>query len=505
MLNQRLSLKLQQKLSPQQIQLMKLLQIPTMELEQRIKEEMEINPALEEGEETDDELEEATEDTDEELKDEEEETPENEEELEEEKQEELKDEEDHDIDDFFDEDDDGIPDYKLSANNTSPDDERKEVPIVGTAGFQDALIEQLGMRRLDDRQHTIALHILGNIDDDGYLRRELPAMTDDLAFGQNITTTEKELDELLHIIQQFDPPGVGARDLRECLLLQLKRREHSITNHTAIVIIDKMMDEFIKKHYDKISKELELEPEDLKDAIGEILKLNPRPGNTMADNVKSVSNVVPDFIITNNEGVLELNLNQRNAPALKISKEYKEMLKEYGGNKKNQPKEMKDATVFIKQKIDAAKWFIDAIEQRQQTLLITMDAIMNFQTEYFLTGDETKLKPMILKDISEIVGLDISTISRVSNSKYAQTQFGTFLIKSFFSESLSNDEGEEVSSREVKKILSETIAAEDKRKPVPDDKLAQILKEKGYNIARRTVAKYREMLNIPVARLRREL
>ncbi len=504
MLNQRLQLKLQQKLSPQQIQLMKLLQIPTMELEQRIKEEMEINPALEEGEETDEELEEAPEDTDEEIKDEEE-TTDSEEEKEEEKQEEIKDGEDHDIDDYFDEDDDGIPDYKLSANNTSPDDERKEIPIVGTAGFQEALTEQLGMRKLDERQHNIATHILGNIDDDGYLRRELSAMVDDLAFGQNITTTEKELDELLHIIQQFDPPGVGARDLRECLLLQLKRREHSITNHTAIVIIDKMMDAFIKKHYDKIAEELELEQEDLKDAVNEILKLNPRPGNTMADNVKSVSNVIPDFIITNNEGILELSLNQRNAPALKVSKEYKEMLKEYGGNKKNHPKEMKEATVFIRQKIDSAKWFIDAILQRQQTLLVTMDCIMNYQTEYFLSGDETKLKPMILKDISDIVGLDISTISRVSNSKYVQTQFGTFLIKSFFSESLSNDEGEEVSSREVKKILSETIAAEDKRKPVADDKLAKILKEKGYNIARRTVAKYREMLNIPVARLRKEL
>jgi len=503
MLNQRLQQKLQQKLSPQQIQLMKLLQLPTLELEQRIKEEMEINPALEEGEETDEELE-TPEETEEEIKEEEEDSD-TEEEKEEEKIEERKDEEDHDIDDYFDEDDDGIPDYKLSVNNTSPDDERKEIPIAGTAGFQDALIEQLGMRRLDERQHNIALHILGNIDDDGYLRRELSAMVDDLAFGQNIITTENELAELLHIIQQFDPPGVGARDLKECLLLQLKRREHNITNHTAIVIIDKMMDEFIKKHYDKISKDLELESEDLKDAINEILKLNPRPGNTMADTVKSVSNVVPDFVITNNDGILELSLNQRNAPALKISREYKEMLKEYGGNKKNHPKEMKDATVFIRQKIDSAKWFIDAIEQRQQTLLVTMDAIMNYQTEYFLTGDETKLKPMILKDISEIVGLDISTVSRVSNSKYVQTQFGTFLIKSFFSESLSNDEGEEVSSREVKKILSETIAAEDKRKPLADDRLAKILKEKGYNIARRTVAKYREMLNIPVARLRKTL
>ncbi len=504
MLNQRLQQKLQQKLSPQQIQLMKLLQLPTIELEQRIKEEMEANPALEEGEETDEELETADE-TEEEINDTEEDSDTAEEEQVEKAEEEKKAEEDHDIDDFFDEDDDGIPDYKLSVNNSSPDDERKEIPIAGTAGFQDALKEQLGMRRLNERQHNIALHILGNIDDDGYLRRELTAMVDDLAFGQNITTTENELDELLHIIQQFDPPGVGARDLRECLLLQLKRKEHSITNHTAIVIIDKMMDEFIKKHYEKIARDLELEEEDLKDAISEILKLNPRPGNTMADNVKSVSNVVPDFIITNNDGVLELSLNQRNAPALKISKEYKEMLKEYGGNKKNHPKEMKDATVFIKQKIDSAKWFIDAIEQRQHTLLVTMDAIMNYQTEYFISGDETKLKPMILKDISDIVGLDISTISRVSNSKYVQTQFGTFLIKSFFSESLSNDEGEEVSSREVKKILSECIAAEDKRKPLADDKLAKILKEKGYNIARRTVAKYREMLNIPVARLRKEL
>lgn len=496
MLNQRLQQKLQQKLNPQQILLMKLLQIPTIELEQRIKEEMEANPALEEGEETEEELE-TPDETEEEIKEEESE--------EEEKEEEKKNEEDFDIDEYFDEDDDGIPDYKLSVNNTSPDDERKEIPIAGTAGFQDALIDQLGMRKLSERQYNIALHIIGNIDDDGYLRRELSAMVDDLAFGQNISVEEKELEELLNIIQQFDPPGVGARDLRECLLLQLRRREHNIVNHTAIVIIEKMMDEFIKKHYEKIAKELELEEEDLKDALNEILKLNPRPGNTMADNVKSVSNVVPDFVITNNDGVLELSLNQRNAPALKISKEYKEMLKEYSGNKKNNPKEMKDATLFIRQKIDSAKWFIDAIEQRQQTLLLTMDAIMNFQKEYFLTGDETKLKPMILKDIADIVGLDISTISRVSNSKYVQTQFGTFLVKSFFSESLSTDEGEEVSSREVKKILAETIGGEDKRKPLADDKLAKILKEKGYNIARRTVAKYREMLNIPVARLRKEL
>lgn len=485
MLRQIQSQKLLQKLSPQQIQLMKLLQLPTVALEQRIKEEMEINPALEEGNETDDEP------VDEFENDE----------FDDAQTEDENQRDDFSLSDYMD-DDEGAS-YKLKANNTSPDEERKEIPFSVGLSFQDMLESQLGMKNLDDREYQIALYLLGNLDDDGYLRRDLNSIVDDIAFSQNITTTEKELGEMLSVIQDFEPAGIGARDLQECLLIQLRKKEvQTMTVELATEVVEKQMDEFSKKHYDKIQKKLEIDDELLKDVIQEILKLNPRPGNSMADGKKSFQQVIPDFIITSEDGKLDLSLNSRNSPDLKVSKAYSQMLEEYS---KSKDKSSKEATQFVKQKLDGARWFIDAIQQRSNTLLFTMNAIMEYQKEYFLEGDETKLKPMILKDIAERVGLDISTVSRVANSKYVQTPFGTFLLKTFFSESLSTDSGEEVSTREVKKILEECIAAESKKKPLTDDKLAKILKEKGYNIARRTIAKYREQLDIPVARLRKEL
>lgn len=488
MLKQSLQQKLLQKLSPQQIQLMKLLQIPTVSLEQRIKEEMEMNPALEEGQDDEkeekefDEFEDAPADADHSR-------------------------EDFDLDQYI--SDDEIPSYKMATKNSGEDEERKDIPFAGGNSFQELLIAQLGLRMLSEHEYQVAEHLIGNIDDDGYLRRDLNSIIDDLAFSQNIDTNEEELVKLLKIIHQFDPPGVGARDLQECLLLQLKRRATEAKTETVFIameIIEKHMEEFSKKHYDKIQKKMNITDEQLKDAIHEIIKLNPRPGNSTTENQKTVQDIVPDFTIVNNDGVLELTLNSKNAPELRISRTYSEMLEQYSKTKSsNRDQNQKDAVMFVKQKIDSARWFIEAIQQRQQTLLTTMSAIMNYQYEFFMEGDETKLKPMILKDISEIVGLDISTISRVANSKYVQTQYGTFLLKHFFSESLSTDSGEEVSTREVKKILEECIAAETKKRPLTDEKLTSILKEKGYNIARRTVAKYREQLNIPVARLRKEL
>ncbi len=485
MLRQVQTQKLLQKLSPQQIQLMKLLQLPTIALEQRIKEEIEMNPALEEGAETDDEA-----NTD----------------LEEENYDDAPKDEEHQRDDFsisdYMDDDEGLS-YKLKANNISPDEERKEIPFSVGVSFQDMLESQLGLKDLDDREYQIADYLIGNLDDDGYLRRDLLSIVDDIAFSQNINTTEAELEKLLKVIQEFDPAGVGARDLRECLLIQLHRKSpRTPIVELATQIVDKQMDEFSKKHYDKISKKLEIDEETLKDVIHEILKLNPRPGNSMADGQKSFQQVIADFTIINEDGELTLTLNSRNAPDLRVSKVYSAMLEEYS---KEKNKNGKEASVFVKQKLDGAKWFIDAIQQRSQTLLYTMNAIMEYQREYFMEGDETKLRPMILKDIAEKVGLDISTISRVANSKYVQTSFGTLLLKSFFSESLSTDSGEDVSTREVKKILKDCIEAESKKKPLTDDKLTKMLKEKGYNIARRTIAKYREQLDIPVARLRKEL
>jgi len=493
MLKQSLQQKLQQKLSPQQIQLMKLLQVPTVALEQRIKEEMEINPALEEGN-----------DEEERAEEKENEDPFNTNNDGDEEAHPDQNREDFDLSQYI--DDDETPAYKLAANNYSPDDERREIPFAGGSTFQEQLQDQLGLRGLSEDDYEVGEYLIGNLDEDGYLRREIEAIVDDLAFSQNIHVTEAEVLRILAEIQELDPPGVGARTLQECLLIQLRRKEYqTVELKTAFVILRDCMEDFSRKHYEKIMKRLELDEDELKDAIKEILKLNPKPGNSQNDSSKSTQHIIPDFILINNEGSLELQLNSRNAPDLKISRTYQDMLEHYSKSKKINDKESKDAVMFVKQKIDSARWFIDAIKQRQQTLLMTMECILQYQYEYFQDGDETKMKPMILKDIAEQIGLDISTVSRVANSKYIQTPFGTLLLKSFFSESLSTDTGEEVSTREVKKILEDCVGAEDKRKPVTDDQLAQVLREKGYNIARRTVAKYREQLNIPVARLRKEL
>jgi RNA polymerase sigma-54 factor len=493
MLNQKLQQKLLQKLSPQQIQLMKLLQVPTIALEQRIKQEIEENPALEEGADEDDSENENPDDVTNEFGDEDE----------------VQDSERSEADEFvlsdYIIDDDETPAYKLAANNTSLDDERKDIPYASGITFHEQLIAQLGLRVLDDRAYQIARHIIGNLDDSGYLQREVNAMVDDLAFAQNISTTPAEITHLLETIQEFDPPGIGARNLQECLLLQLKRISPATeASALAIEIIEKYFDDFTKKHYDKIEKKAGVAEDKMKEAIGEILKLNPKPGNTYMEHSRVQQYIVPDFIISNNNGELELFLNSRNAPELKVSRTYQEMLESYSKSKEKNSTQ-KEALVFVRQKIDSAKWFIDAIRQRQDTLYQTMSAIIEYQKEYFLEGDETLLKPMILKDIAEKVNLDISTISRVANSKYVQTVYGTFPLKSFFSESMSTDSGEEVSTREVKKILQDCIGGESKRKPLTDDELAKILNDKGYNIARRTIAKYREQLNIPVARLRKEI
>jgi len=493
-LSQSLQQKLLQKLSPQQIQLMKLLQVPTANLEERIKEELEENPALEVAE--DDKDDGLTDDSKDEFEstDEEFESEGSEEEY-----------ENLDLSEYVNEYDDDVADYKLKDDNYPEADENRTMPHKVETSFHELLLDQLGMMILDERTQRIAEQVLGSIDDDGYLRRETSSIVDDLAFRQNIETNEKEIEEMIKEIQQFDPPGVAARNLQECLLLQLNRRkgdEKSV--ELAIEVLSKYFDEFTKKHYDKIQRGLGLSDEELKDIINQIIKLNPKPGGNIGDSNKGENYVVPDFFITNSAGKLELSLNTRNAPDLRISEGYKDMLREYDrGSKKD--KRQKEAVLFIKQKIDAAKWFIDAIKQRQQTLYNTMHTIMDYQHEFFLTGDETNLRPMILKDIAERTNLDISTVSRVANSKFVQTEFGTYRLKFFFSESLSTESGEEVSTREVKKILSDMIEGESKKKPLSDERLTELLQEKGYNIARRTVAKYREQLNIAVARLRKEL
>ncbi len=462
---------------------MKLLQVPTLELEQRIKEELEINPALEEGYDEPETESLSAEDNNDDY--EEDSRTEAEKEI--------------DINDYLGDDD--TPDYKYDAKNYSADDEEKVIPIAQGTSFHEQLIDQLSWRILTDHQRKLAETLIGNLDDNGYLRRDLESIVDDLAFAQNVMTDSKELEQILKTVQDLDPAGVGARDLRECLLLQLLRKEH-ITDNTFLAkeILEDYFDEFTRKHYEKIKQALEINDDELKAAIEEIIHLNPKPGNSSTEVNKATQAIVPDFVINNSDNQLELTLNGRNAPDLKVSRYFKEMLTSYAETKQN-----KEAVQFIKQKIDSAKWFIDAIKQRQDTLLYTMSAIMEYQQEYFLTGDETKLRPMILKDIADVVGLDISTVSRVANSKYVQTDFGTFLLKSFFSEALTKDDGEEVSTIEVKKILEESIGTEDKHNPLTDEKLMDLLKEKGYLLARRTVAKYREQLNIPVARLRKEL
>ena len=482
MSGQKLSLqqKLLQKLSPQQIQVIKLLEIPAIQLEQRIKRELEENPVLEMASDSPD------------IEDN---GPDNEE---------QNNSDEFSLEDYM--EDDEIPTYRLNVNNYSRDDKVSEIPFSTGISFNEFLIEQLGLTDLNDDQKKIAEYVIGNIDEDGYLRRDLLSISDDLAFALNIDISEKELAEILEIIQDFDPPGVGARDLQENLMLQIQRKKGKDSTCLAAKIIQDNFEEFTKKHYDKIIRKYEISEEELKSAIDEILKLNPKPGSSYSNPQSKINQVItPDFILDNIDGELELSLNQKNVPELRLSGTYMNMLRAYTENKKSAPKGQKDAMVFVKQKLDSAKWFIDAIRQRQHTLLITMTEIINFQKEYFLDGDETKLKPMILKDIADLTGLDISTISRVSNSKYIQTHFGIFPLKYFFSEGMQTDTGEEVSTREIKKILQDCIDNEDKRKPLTDEKLALILKEKSYIVARRTVAKYREQLGIPVARLRKEL
>ena len=499
MLRQSNQQRLLQKLSPQQIQLMKLLQIPTANLEERIKEELEENPALEfelennNAEQDDYELGENN------LDGEDSEAPTEEVELSNDTAEKV------DLDDFLRrEDDDSGGGYDYSDDYYGGDNDRMVSPAHVETSFHDHLLDQLGMLELDEHNQKIAEQIIGSLDEDGYLRREVTAIVDDLAFGQNITTDADEIADLIEQIQLFDPPGVCAWTLQDCLVLQLKRMPDTKSVRDAIDVLDQYFNEFIKKHYDKIQKHLGLDNTDFKNAISIIIKLNPKPGAAFEVVNKAESYIIPDFFVYNNNGVLDLSLNSKNAPDLRISEGYREMIRAYDRSEKKN-KQQKEAVLFIKQKLDSAKWFIDAIKQRQHTLLHTMQAIMDFQKEFFITGDEMVLKPMILKDIAQMTGLDVSTVSRVANSKYVQTEYGTYRLKYFFSESLQTESGEEVSTREVKNILHDMISGENKRKPLSDEQLTDMLQEKGYNIARRTVAKYREQLNISVARLRKEL
>lgn len=503
-MNQRLTQtqKLLQKLSPQQILIMKLLQIPTMELSTRIKEEIMQNPALEEGDNDDyeDNFNDNVNDNDNDNDNDEVDTFDD-----------QQSDDDHydpldDFDDYLKDDDEDDAAYKYAAHNSSPDDKHYEAPITNETTFQDTLMEQLGFRRLDEKKRKIGAYIIGNLDDSGYLSRPISGIADDLLFTQNIDATEDEIREVLEIIQDFDPAGVGAADLRECLLIQLRRMRAETPNsdlENAITIIDKYFDEFTKKHYDKLQSRSGMSDTDFKAALDIILSLNPKPGGSMGTSGHNDNYVIPDFTVVNNDGELDLQINGRNTPELHVSRDFLNMLKYYTQGKDN--REKREALEFIKSKIDSANWFIDALKQRKDTLYVTMKAIMDYQREFFLTGDEGKLRPMILKDIAEKVGLDISTISRVANSKYVQTAYGTFPLKFFFSEGLVNDEGEEVSTREIRKIVRESVENEDKSNPLTDDELTAILKQKGYTLARRTIAKYREQMGIPVARLRKVL
>jgi RNA polymerase sigma-54 factor len=517
---------LSQKLSPQQIQFIKLLQIPTVELEARIKEELEANPALEEGDDADEDFEDQERDEAEEADDfddpdSEFDNPDNtlEEDFDErgEEQPEIelpgKDEptdqkesdsaDDLDLSDYL--NDDEIAGYKMQGDGPGEDEDDREMPLADTSGsLIDSLLDQLGFADLDEKQEAIGRQLIGSIDGDGYIRRDLSAIANDLAFAQNIEATVPEIEAVLHVVQSFDPPGIAARDLQECLLLQLERRPQDEVTEHAERILNETFEEFTKKHYPRIQQKLDLEDDELKDAITLILKLNPKPGGTGPVGMSKVQYIIPDFILTNDNGVFNLTLNSRNAPDLRVSPAYTEMFRAYDkGARKD--KKLKEAVTFVKQKLDSAKWFIDAIRQRQNTLLRTMDAIVRYQREFFAEGDESKLRPMILKDIAQEIDMDISTVSRVANSKSVQTEFGIYPLKYFFSEGIATDSGEDASSREVKHILKEIIEGEKKDRPLSDDKLEKMLNARGYNIARRTVAKYREQLNIPVARLRKEL
>jgi RNA polymerase sigma-54 factor len=490
MLKQSLNLKLTQKLSPQQIQLMKLIQLPTQAFEQRLKEEMNENPALEAGKE-EDEVEKDEFSNEEEYDDYDD------------MESDRIEAEDINIDEYLSSDE--TPDYKLHANNYSDDDEVRETPLASPVTFHQDLINQLNTFILSEDEREIAEFLVGSIDDMGYIRRSIADIVDDMAFTQGIYTDQAMVERIMHVIHELEPAGVGARDLQECLLLQLKHKTPTESVALAIDIIEQQFDAFTKKHYDKLRAKYNVSQDQLKKAISEIEKLNPKPGNSFTGNTtRLIEHVVPDFTIRINEGELELSLNGRNAPTLHVSREYKDMMQTYKDSREKSTAQ-REAVIFIKQKLDSAKWFIDAIRQRNETLYVTMNAIMHYQQEFFLSGDETKLRPMILKDIADMVGLDISTISRVANSKYVDTPYGTKLIKEFFSEAMVNDQGEEVSTIEIKKILKDVIEDEDKSRPLPDDQLAEMLKEKGYPIARRTIAKYREQLDIPVARLRKKI
>ena len=464
---------------------MKLIQLPTQAFEERLKQEIEENPALDTGKDESDNF-------DDDFSNE----------YEDDGNEKI-DAEDINIDEYL--SDDEIPNYKTQANNYSSDDEEKNVPYAAGTSFHQSLVNQLNTFNLTEEERAIADFLVGSIDDSGYIRREIIDLVDDLAFTANVFTTEEKVVSVLKkVIHNLDPIGVGARDLKECLIIQLKAKESTKNRSLAIDILENAFDHFVKKHYKKLQEKFNISSEELKDVNTEISKLNPKPGSSYAGNNKLAEQIVPDFSIKIIDGELDLTLNARNAPELHVSKAYNNMLKGYQESN-TKSKSQRDAVFFIKQKLDAAKWFIDAIKQRQQTLLVTMNTIMHYQYDYFLTGDERKLKPMILKDIADKINMDVSTVSRVANSKYVSTPYGTKLIKEFFSESMKNDQGEDVSTREIKKILENVIAEENKKKPLTDEKLAGILKEKGYPIARRTVAKYREQLDLPVARLRKEI
>jgi RNA polymerase sigma-54 factor len=484
MLKQSLEQKLLQKLSPQQIQMIKMLEIPTLQLEQRIKQELEDNPVLEEGE--------LLEKPEEDFEDQEEQVNE-------------EDQDEFSFEDFM--EDDEIPAYKLQSRNVSKDDKKEELPYSQDTSFHEHLQSQIGLKNLTEKEHLLALYMIGNIDEDGYLRRNIESISNDLAFTRNIKSSEEELERILRVIQELDPAGVGARNLQECLLIQIKQKNHK--KQTVVLaqnILENHFSEFTKKHYDKIISRLKISEEELDRVLNEILKLNPKPGSVYASaDTRSIQTIVPDFILENLDGTLELSLNGKNVPDLHINRDYSMMLEEYQKNRDNKTKEKKEALSFVKQKLEAAKWFIDAIKQRQNTLYVTMNAILDYQFNFFRSGDESQLRPMILKDIADQTHLDISTISRVVNSKYIQTPYGIYPLKYFFSEGLQKEDGEEVSTRQIKSILKENIDKEDKKFPLTDEKLADILREQGYRIARRTVAKYREQMNIPVARLRKKL
>lgn len=469
-----------QTLSPQQILVVKLLELPAVELEDRVRAELLENPALEEGKEetaVDDLSENADND--------------------------QSDNEYDSLGDYLTEDD--IPDYKLQERNKSKGEQAEEIPFSDTTSFYETLQEQLRERNLTEHQQALAEYLIGSLDDDGLLRKTLDSISDELAIYAGVDAKEQELEEVLSIIQDFDPPGLGARSLQECLLIQIKRKEPSPLQQTELSIIEKCYEEFTRKHWDKIIQRLNLSEEEFEAAINEITKLNPRPGSSLGEVIgRNMQQIVPDFIVeTFDDGSIVLSLNNKNMPELRMSREFNDMLQEHTYNKANQTKESKEAMLFLKQKMDAAQGFIDAIKQRQNTLQTTMEAIIDLQRPFFQEGDESLLRPMILKDVAERTGLDISTISRVSNSKYVQTNFGIYSLKYFFSDGYTTEDGEEMSVREIRRILKECIDNENKKKPLTDDELADILKEKGYPIARRTVAKYRQQLNIPVARLRK--